>query len=178
MVLASQAVSLSPLQEVHDEKVLCGGAIAVAAIFFLSQPAGAVLGAGKRTFFNQYGYTTTLKAYEGGRLVAEGRGWHGIDTVADRWGKQVGSRDPRPGGSPVRGKLNLHVYCDPIAGCSDRKIEGSQNFSSTWVDEARWKDLGVTPTRRGYTYGEVCQDDAWPAPDDCGYTANGPDQNW
>ena len=128
--------------------------IAVIAAMLLAPTASAA-------YYN-YG---VLKAYEDGRLVAEGKGLHGIDVGQAVVGGHIGARDPRPGGSPARGRIWYQYKTSDNVSSFWHTVTGSYNYTSSWVDQAKYKSLSL-----GYAkiihYAEICQVDD-NAPDDC-----------
>lgn len=105
----------------------------------------------------------TLQAYEGTRLVAEGKGSHGVDFGKDAIGGHIGSRDPRPGGSPARGRIWYQYTGGGLSPWYNR--DGGNNYTSSWVDKASYGDLN-TSFDTATTYGQICQVDNL-TPDDC-----------
>ena len=112
-----------------------------------------------------------MKAYEGSVFVAEGKGNHGVDFTNDVIGGHIGARDPRPGGSPALGKIWYQYSGGTVSPWYS--LEGNNNYTSTWRDDPKYGNLNT-----GYsiaeTYGQICQNDTWPARDDC---TNSPSKN-
>ena len=130
--------------------------------------AAALLAPSASAAYYNYG---VLKAYEGSRLVAEGKGIQGIDTSAGVVGGHIGARDPRPGGSPARGRIwYQYKYYTSGASTPWYNITGSYNYTSSWVDQAKYRALNYNYEKVEH-YAEACQVDAG-APDDCKYTGH------
>jgi hypothetical protein len=111
------------------------------------------------------GYSTwgTLRAYEGSRLVAEGKGTIGVDFTRDVVGGHVGQRDPRPGGSPAYSRIQ-YVYEQPVTN-GPYNLRGTNNYTSSWTDQFKAGNLNTSYTMARMN-AATCQHDAL-GPDAC-----------
>ena len=106
-----------------------------------------------------------LYAYEGSTLVAQGKGVHGTDLVANVFGGHVTSYDPRPGGSPAFANIAYFYYTDAGTAGTGGNLRGANNYEARWKDQAKYQTLNTAYAKVG-TIPKACQDDAF-QPDDC-----------
>ena len=106
-----------------------------------------------------------LYAYEGSTLVAQGKGLHGTDLVADVFGGHVTSYDPRPGGSPAFATISYFYYTDAGTTATGDNLRGANNYEARWKDQAKYQPLNTAYAKIG-TIPKACQDDAF-QPDAC-----------
>lgn len=129
--------------------------------------AMALMAGGASSASASYKSWGPLKAYESGTFVAEGKGIHGIDTEAGVFGGHMGTRDPRPGGSPVKTWIYGQWETNDTSSLW-YSHQSPYNYTSSWKDTAKYTQLNFGYDRVEY-YSEVCQVDDG-APDDCAAT--------
>ena len=125
--------------------------------------AGAVLAFGGAAEATYYVYGV-LYAKEGTTTVAEGKGSHGVDFGTNAAGGHIGSRDPRPGGSPAYGQIKIVWDLLPLPPYTTT-LQSSNNSTSAWVDQAKYRTL-LTGSSQAKTYARACQNDT-AGPDAC-----------
>lgn len=73
--------------------------------------------------------------------VAQGKGVHGLDPVANVFGGHLTSRDPRPGGSPAFANIAYFYYTSTGTAGYGGDLRGSNNYTSYWVDRTKYQPL-------------------------------------
>ncbi|KGN41890.1 hypothetical protein N801_04190 [Knoellia aerolata DSM 18566] len=111
----------------------------------------------------------TITAYEGSRAVAAGYGDHGIDYPKDDVGGTLCFRDVRSGGSSAHAAVRYTYYRSGVSSGQYSAWTGN-NSSTAYRCEQELRELDVSYDR-AETRGSICQDDTWPAPDDCANSA-------
>lgn len=140
------------------KKAVSTVAIAGAALCLAAPSASAV--------YYSYG---VLYAKEGTTTVAEGKGTHGVDFPYNAAGGHIGSRDPRPGGSPAYGEIGIRWYYGG-AWWATTKLQSTRNSTSTWKDQAKYTGIPLAYDQ-AVTYAKACQDDT-AGPDACAQSDN------
>ena len=106
-----------------------------------------------------------LSAYEGSTLVAQGKGVHGTDLVADVFGGHLTSYDPRPGGSPAFANISYFYYTDAGTAGTGGNLRGANNYEARWKDQTKYQRINTAYAKIG-TIPKACQHDAF-QPDAC-----------